>query len=143
MSRSSHARSAVFADTHVFVAVLNADDEDHAAAVKALAEAVMGGRMLVTSDWVLAEVLSICARRPLRRAATEAVIQLRSSPTTRVVPAHREDWDDAFKLFAARKDKEWSLVDCASMVICRRLKIRDVLSADHHFAQAGFRLLIR
>jgi predicted nucleic acid-binding protein len=47
----------------------------------------------------------------------------------------------ALDLYEQRRDKEYSLVDCASMVIMRQRGITHVLTNDHHFTQAGFTIL--
>jgi uncharacterized protein len=39
--------------------------------------------------------------------------------------------------------KEWSLVDCISFDIMQKSRINQALSADHHFEQAGFSILLR
>jgi hypothetical protein len=36
-------------------------------------------------------------------------------------------------------DKEWSLTDCISMVVMQEQGISEAVTADHHFAQAGYR----
>lgn len=142
MSVRSRRRASVFLDTHGVLAVLNADDAHHDAAA-ALFEALAADRTPVfTSDWVLAEFLSVAARRPLRVPAAAIVDDLRSSPLTTVLPATRVAWDQAFKLFRTRRDKEWSFVDCTSIVLCNQLRITGVVTHDHHFAQAGLRVLL-
>jgi predicted nucleic acid-binding protein len=45
-------------------------------------------------------------------------------------------------LLTQRQDKDWSLVDCASFIIMQRRGITETLTTDHHFEQAGFRLLL-
>lgn len=42
-----------------------------------------------------------------------------------------------------RRDKLWSLTDCISFVTMEQLRLADTLSADHHFEQAGFNILLR
>ena len=44
----------------------------------------------------------------------------------------------ALDLYEARPDKEYSLVDCMSMVVMRERGITHVLTNDHHFRQEGF-----
>ncbi len=101
------------------------------------------GRRLVTTDWVLTELLSYCASPPQRRIALKTVDLLRDSAVVEVVPASRESFDDGVSLFRKRSDKAWSLVDCISIRVAQRLKIREVFTADRHFTQAGFRILLR
>ena len=47
----------------------------------------------------------------------------------------------AAELFATRPDKDWSMTDCISFVIMRQRNLRDALTADRHFEQAGFHCL--
>lgn len=49
----------------------------------------------------------------------------------------------AWDLLKERQDKEWSLVDCASFVLMNDRGVTDALSSDHHFEQAGFRVLLK
>jgi predicted nucleic acid-binding protein len=46
-------------------------------------------------------------------------------------------------ILLSRPDKEWPLTDCISFVVMRRYDIVDALTADHHFEQAGFNLLLK
>jgi predicted nucleic acid-binding protein len=52
-------------------------------------------------------------------------------------------WDEAFRLYRDRPDKQWSLCDCISFVVMQSRGLREALSADEHFQQAGFRALLR
>jgi predicted nucleic acid-binding protein len=58
-----------------------------------------------------------------------------------VLPQTRADFDAALILYEARLDKDYSLVDCRSMVAMRTLGIAEVLTNDHHFNQEGFTIL--
>jgi hypothetical protein len=59
-----------------------------------------------------------------------------------LVPATPDLFERGRDLFAARPDKAWSLTDCTSFTVMADLAIKDALTTDHHFAQAGFRVLI-
>jgi predicted nucleic acid-binding protein len=47
-------------------------------------------------------------------------------------------FERAFAVYAKFADKEWSLVDCASFEMMRDEKLKDALTNDGHFTQAGF-----
>ena len=47
------------------------------------------------------------------------------------------------ELFAQRSDKRWLLTDCISFVVMRQHGISEALTADHHFEQAGFSVLLK
>ena len=94
--------------------------------------------MVVTHDAVLTEVLTYFADEgaSLRGIAVEAV--RRALRIYNVVPAERSLFLRALSLYESRPDKEYSLVDCMSMVVMEERGIQHVLTNDHHFTQAGF-----
>ncbi len=70
------------------------------------------------------------------------VANLRRAAAVEIVPASAGLFNQGMVLFDSRADKEWSLTDCTSFVIMQERKITDALTADHHFAQAGFTALL-
>ena len=122
--------------------MLNADDAHHDAACRLFRLLAEDRTPVYTSDWVLAEFLSVASRPAVRASAALIVSDLRGSAQTEVVPATRKLWDQAFALFGSRRDKEWSFVDCTSIVLCEQLGVTGVATNDHHFAQAGLRVLL-
>jgi len=125
-----------FADTWYFIALANRFDAHHAAAKRL--EALVAHQMLVTHDGVLSEMLTYFSGAGAftrQRAAAVARDALRDFE---VLPADRRLFVAALDRYAARPDKEYSLVDCMSMVVMEQRGIRHVLTNDHHFSQAGF-----
>src|SRR5262245_44691698 len=129
--------SPIFLDTSALVALLNRDDSWHEAAIQINLQLNQQQSTLVTTDWVLAEFLSWCARPPLRTVAERFVIQLQNSARVNIEAATRDNWSVGFELYQARSDKSWSLVDCISITACGRHAIQKVFTADHHFEQAA------
>ena len=66
-----------------------------------------------------------------------------SDPNVEIVPLTNELYNAVFQLFRSRQDKEWGLVDCISCIVMQNRRITDVLTADEHFNQMGFRALLR
>jgi hypothetical protein len=50
---------------------------------------------------------------------------------------------DALDYYARHKDQDWGFIDCASFVIMERNGIREALTHDNDFEQAGFVALLR
>lgn len=50
---------------------------------------------------------------------------------------------NAVEFYNARPDQEWGLVDCASFQLMQERNIREALTNDHHFTQAGFTILMQ
>jgi predicted nucleic acid-binding protein len=132
--------SNCFADTYFFLALLFENDEAHAEAQTRIAN--LSGR-LYTSAWVLTEVADALAM-PGRRQQFLPLLQfLRTSPLVTIVPAEQSLFDRAVELYDRRPDKAWSLTDCTSFTIMNDHGLRDVLTGDHHFEQAGFSVLMK
>ena len=97
---------------------------------------------VVTTMWVLVELgdaLSIGANRNL---FLEFVDELLQQSEWETVPASPDWFGQGLELFGARGDKEWSLTDCISFAVMKQRGIADALTHDHHFEQAGFRILL-
>lgn len=135
--------NAAFADTGHFIAVLSPADALHARAAAQTQK--LGARPVVTTEMVLTELLNDFGARGthLRQAAAQFVAQMRARNVVRILPQTPELFADALTLYRQRPDKEWSLTDCASILICQREGIADVLTHDQHFTQAGLTALLR
>jgi predicted nucleic acid-binding protein len=131
---------AGFADTSYFLALLIPADVNHPAA-RRWAE---GNRTpLITSEYVLIEVGNYLSPVPARRLFGQFLRAVGSNSRMTVVPASSDLLARGSELYEARPDKPWSLTDCISFVIMTDHALRDALSADRHFEQAGFRALLK
>ena len=133
--------NAVFADTFYFVALLNERDAAHGQAAS-LRRSLR--QPLVTTEWVLAETAGALSGGHLRGGFVRlARILQAAGPDAVIVPATSEMFRAGFDLFASRPDKEWSLTDCISFAVMQDLGLKEALTGDHHFTQAGFRILLK
>ena len=131
--------TTVFADTSYFVALLSPTDVRHAAA-RAVGDKLRS--RLVTTDYVLVELASLFSGTGDRGLFVRVIQALRGDDDVEIVPASSRLFDDGLALYASRADKQWSLTDCVSFVLMKDRGISDALSTDHHFEQAGFRILL-
>jgi uncharacterized protein len=129
-----------YGDTSYFVAVCGLADSWHDRAVE-WSSRLLGG--IVTTVYVLVETAGLLTRPEDRPTYLSLARDRESDPAVRIVWASKELFRAGFDLFAARPDKEWSLVDCISFVVMKQHRLKDALTADHHFEQAGFRALLR
>ncbi|HJQ38842.1 MAG TPA: PIN domain-containing protein [Thermoanaerobaculia bacterium] len=128
-----------FADTWFLLAVLDRRDAHHARARRL--RVTLGEATIITHDFVLSEVLAHFADDgAFSRARTVDAVR-RALHTWHVIPADRPLFLAALDRYASRPDKEYSLVDCMSMIVMEERGIRHVLTNDHHFSQAGFLLV--
>jgi predicted nucleic acid-binding protein len=136
--------SEIFVDTAHWVALQIPKDTLHDTALS-LAETIPLGSRIITSEFVLVEFLNYVSkfgeRDRLEAAATW--IALDANPLATIIPGTSDLLREARVMYAKRKDKSWSLTDCTSFVVMKERKIRDALTYDLHFEQAGFRALLR
>ena len=130
----------VFIDTSYVVALVNQKDQNHRLASD-LAETFIEQR-LVTTDAILLEIGNALSRN-FKRESVEIIEEFLTSDEVQVIHLHPQLFRKAFDLYKSRSDKLWGLIDCVSFVVMNELGITDALSADKHFEQAGFNILIR
>ena len=97
----------------------------------------------MTTQAILLEIGNALSNQRYRAAAIQLLESLETDPSIEVVLLTNSLYKLAFNLFKQREDKEWGLVDCTSFVVMQDRGITDVLTADTHFQQAGFRALLR
>jgi predicted nucleic acid-binding protein len=134
---------AAFVDTAYFVALLDPRDALNGKALEVAETLASRDRTLVTSDAVLLELANYFSRSPLRATAIDCIDAVRSGSGWEVVPINRPVLARAEARYRAHTDKTWSLTDCLSMEMMNARGIRDVVTTDAGFAQAGFRPLMR
>jgi len=135
----------VFWDTAAFIALGNADDELHAAAVMVSSQLAQAGARILTTDAVLTEVantFSKAAWRSVARHLIEAVKESAGMQMATIVHVDTALWQRGWEFFLARPDKEWGLTDCFSFVVMQDYGVTRAFTSDRHFEQAGFERLL-
>lgn len=128
--------SQVFVDTSAILALLNPKDELHSQARSAF-EALRGaGAGLVTTSYVLVEIYALLGRRMGREAVHACRGDL--APLLEVVWVDESLHEEALDLLLGRKERGLSLVDAASFVVMRRLRLERAFAFDRHFEDEGF-----
>jgi uncharacterized protein len=140
--RSPVRNEVVFVDTGFWIALLRGRDQLGDRALKWKYWIDEHAIPLCTTDAVLWELLNALAAGELRSLAAAVFRQCHQDRSIEVVPWHAEKVEPAFALYESRPDKDWSLTDCLSFTIMQERRLTDALTADHHFAQAGFRALL-
>jgi predicted nucleic acid-binding protein len=130
----------VFADTVYYLALTNPRDQYAAPAMRFTAE--FSGAF-VTTAWVLTEVANSLARGPDRVLFLDLYRDLADDHRVTIVPSNQDLFEQGIELYAQRPDKEWSLTDCISFIVMREYGLTDALTADHHFQQAGFAVVLQ
>ena len=130
----------VFADTVYYLALTNPRDQ-YAGAATRFTAGFSGA--FVTTAWVLTEVANSLTRGADRGLFVELYHDLADDPRVTIVLSSQDLFKRGISLFAQRPDKEWSLTDSISFLVMREHGLTDALTADRHFEQAGFRVLLQ
>jgi hypothetical protein len=78
------------------------------------------------------------------RAAVIGLIEaVEKTELVAILPLTEELVRSGWELFRSRTDKEWSWADCISFVVMQERGLRQALTTDEHFEQAGFVALLR
>ena len=134
----------VFGDTSGWASFFVSTDPHHATAFTLLTQWQKENRRIVTTNYVLAELIALFTRLRVRRSRVlDYIYAIRVTPWVEIVHIDRTLDRAAWQLLADRLDKEWSLVDCASFAVMEKHGLTEALTADKHFEQAGFLRLLK
>ncbi len=137
-------RNDTFVDTSGWLCFFVSGEAGHGAAQRFLADAIAGQSRLVTTNYVLTELVPLLSTRTrLSRPQTLGLVaSLESVRELEIVHVTPELHQTAFELLQARPDKNWSWVDAASFLVMKNRGIREALTTDRHFTQAGLVALL-
>jgi len=130
----------VFADTFYFLALLNRRDPAHEEALVFYGNSSLD---TVTTEWVLTEVADATADPAMRHNFKRLFDLLENDNQVKIIPASHELFRHGLILYFQRPDKKWSLTDCISFAVMNENGLKDALTGDRHFEQAGFTALLR
>ena len=123
-------KSRVFVDTSCYVANPNPSD---AHTQQAVHWTERDNVVKVTPMLVLVEVANFFGSTPTRSRIRGAFEELFFASGTRALPAGDALSREGLSLYHDRADTSWSLTDCPSFEVTRRLRLTRALTADHHF----------
>jgi len=137
-------RKRAFIDAQGWVALKNENDRHFEIAHQILQSLAAVRTQFITTNFVLDEAYTVLRREAGHHIAVELGEEIRASKTLRVVHIGKNLQEEAWELFKNRnRGLDWSFTDCTSFVVMQRLHIKEALTFDHEFEQAGFIALLR
>lgn len=131
----------VFVDTSAWLALADKSDQYQNDAIARL-KAIKDKRIiLVTSDYIVDESITIVRFRVSHDAALKFGESLFTSRIINLISIEDHDRIAAWNYFKKYSDKKFSYTDCTSFALMKRMRIEKAFSFDDHFIQAGFSLL--
>ena len=131
----------IFLDTSYILALILKDDAFNSKA-KTISESLEISTINVfTAELVLVEIADSLAKIKVRHKCIPIITRLRA--TTNVIKMNDGNIAEAWDLFNERVDKEWGYTDCFSFKVMEEYSIKQALTTDKHFEQAGFEILLK
>jgi uncharacterized protein len=131
----------LFVDTAGWMACADASDPAHAGCRAARDKALRAGQLLLTTDYVVDETLTLLRVRLSLAAAEAWWRQVDGSARVRWERVDTARFERAVELFFQFRDKGFSFTDCTSFAVMRELRLAKALTTDRHFRQMGFDLV--
>lgn len=129
----------IFIDTSAFIAMLDADDDNHLKAKQAWTKLISSNAHLISSNYILVETFALIQKR----LGLSAVRAFQES----ILPIIHIEWiDEAIhkmgtSALLAVARRKLSLVDCVSFETMRKLGLKSAFTFDKHFREQGFTCL--
>jgi hypothetical protein len=125
----------LFVDTGAFIALADADDENHKAAAAFYRNSKEEGARFVTTNFVVCETMNYLRSRISHQVAVLFRENLNKSGFIEVIRVTPSFEDAAFVIFKQYKGKDFSFTDCTSFSIMRSLRLKKAFAFDKHFEQ--------
>ena len=127
----------IFIDTGYLIALINKKDDLHEIAAGAAKK--FHGPFL-TTQLILVEVANSLCLPQQRLLAISIIEKIQNDTLTTIIPLSSDRFKKAFLFYKKHSDKAWGMVDCFSFVAMDEFGVKQALTFDEHFRQAGYRV---
>jgi uncharacterized protein len=132
----------VLVDSSGLYALADRRDSSHARAKKCVAKLLHSGAGLILTDYILDEACTLAKVRAGGNAALRLLDIVERSRAFQMFWVGIERFEAAKAFFRKYADHGYSFTDCTSFVLMQERRLRDALTTDGHFVEAGFRTLL-
>lgn len=130
----------LFVDTAGWMAMADSKDPRHKESLHYRDQSLEQSAVLVTSNYILDETLTLIRMRLGIEPAEKWWAQVSESPRCNVQWIDPDRAEKALHLFFHWRDQSFSFTDCTSFILMREMGIENVITSDHHFITAGFQI---
>jgi uncharacterized protein len=131
----------IFVDTWAWYALTDRNDTDHDIAEAANLKLIDGGYTFVTTNFVLAESVTLIRYKMYHDASVrfwETMKQMNEAELLDIIRVTKKHEEDAWAIFEHYADQDFSFTDCTSFAVMQEQQVSQVFTADHHFSVMGF-----
>ena len=133
----------IFVDTGAFAALADRHDGHHGEAKRLLRRLGRDRRPLVTSTYVVDELLTLVRIGVGHAVAVRIGERLMQTRWCRIAEVADETREAAWELFVRYDERPLSFTDCTSFALMRAMSLREAFTFDRDdFATAGFTVLV-
>jgi predicted nucleic acid-binding protein len=131
----------IFADSFYWIALLSPKDTWHSRVIE-WSQSYPDVSLLIT-DGIIDEIFAHFSKQGdiLRGKVIELYQNILDERNIQLIAYNQELRQAGIELYQKRPDKGYSLTDCISMIVMKKLDISEVLTNDKHFSQEGFTIL--
>jgi predicted nucleic acid-binding protein len=134
------AREVLF-DTSGFFALMDRSDPTHLKASKWVS-AQRGRVRPLTTEWIVGETCNLLVDRKRPHLVSRFLDYIERSEALLVINPDEMLVASAREFIRRQAEHGYSFVDCLSFCLMRERTVRDALTTDGHFRQAGFSALL-
>jgi len=127
----------IFIDSSAFYLIINKSERLHKIAKKTFNKIILDNDILVTSDYIIDETLTLVSRKWGKYYAIEFWDSIKNSDILKVMKLSERQFYKTIDLFRKYKDHNFSFTDYSCFIIMNDLKINKVFTFDKHFLNFG------
>lgn len=133
----------VFLDTSGLFAFLVKKDVKHRKASSIIHKTVKDGGYLITTDYIIDETATLLKARGYGHITSNLFDGIMSSKACRIEWMDQDFFHKAKAMFLKYNDHKWAFTDCFSFVVMKSSGLKNALTKDTHFLEAGFVPLLK
>jgi hypothetical protein len=132
----------VFVDSSGLYALADHRDPARKSVEQCVTKLMKSGVGLILTDYIFDESCTLAKARAGGYGALRLLEVVDRSEAFRFFWIGEHRFQAAKSFFTKYSDHGYSFTDCTSFVLMRELGIKDALTTDRHFVEAGFRALL-
>ena len=140
--RRNNDTMTVLVDSDVFVSLGKEKDALHEKSLSLVGELKKRGALLVTSNYVFSEAITVISQRVSRRAAVEFIEKFKTSQSSiSCLWIDTEIESLAIEIFKNQTSKNVSFVDCTNIALVQLYNMHAIFSFDKIYSKNGVRMV--
>jgi predicted nucleic acid-binding protein len=130
---------SLFIDTSFLYAMEDVSDLHHKESLEVWEKTLKNPPRIVSTSFIFDETVTLLQAKLGHAKAADVGSRLLHSTMVELIHITPEIFEEAWDYFSKHKDKGYSFTDCVSFTVMEELNIKNALTFDKHFRQAGFK----